>query len=80
MAKKLTKYNDNLALVLDKEIVEALGIDQKSNLEMIVIDDVLIIKPKDKANASEKRKAKLKDVANKLMDEYEPVLKKLAKT
>jgi len=46
---------------------------------MVVVDDMLIIKAKNK-NITEKKHDKLKDINNRLMDRYEPVLKKLAKT
>jgi hypothetical protein len=81
MVKKLTKLRDTVSLKIDKKVADALGINQKTNLEMIVVDDMLIIKPKNKqVRAAEKRKTELKKRTNKLMDQYEPVLKKLAKT
>jgi antitoxin component of MazEF toxin-antitoxin module len=81
MAKKINKYPDGLTLNIDKAIVDALGITQKTAIEMIVVDDMLIIRPKNKrSRATAKRKAKLEDLTNHLMDKYEPVLKKLAKT
>lgn len=53
----MIKPNDGLMLEINKEVTNALGIDQKSDLEMIVIDDMLIVKAKNK-KAGEKRKAK----------------------
>lgn len=81
MVKKLKKHDDGLVLVIDESIADALGIDQKTDLEMIVVDDALIVKPKHKkSHAGKKREAKLKDDAGRIMDKYAPVLKKLAKT
>ncbi len=79
MVKKITKKKDGITLTIDKAIVDALGINQKSALEMVVVDDMLIVKPKSK-KAAEKRKAKNSKVTEHLMKKYEPVLKKLAKT
>jgi antitoxin component of MazEF toxin-antitoxin module len=80
MVKKLIKHKGGLALEIDKSVADALGINQKTDLEMIVVGDMLIVKPKKKSRTTEKSKDKLRDVTNRLMDKYEPVLKKLAKT
>ena len=81
MIKKLTKHGNNLALIIDKSILEILGIDAKTDFEMLVIGDTLIIKPKgNRSQANKKRQAQLVDTANSIMDQYESVFKKLAKT
>lgn len=81
MIKKLKKNKGGLTLEIDKTIAEALGITQKTNLDMIVVDDMLIVKPKKKKSlTASKRDAKLNETTNSLMDKYQSVLKKLAKT
>jgi antitoxin component of MazEF toxin-antitoxin module len=81
MAKKLTKHGKSLALVIDKPVLDTLGITDKTNLELIVVEDTLIIKPKRKSSsASKKRQASLSRTAHDIMDKYESVFKKLAKT
>ncbi len=80
MTKKVTKQKSGITIEINKNVADALGIDQKTDLEMIVVDDVLIVKPKSKSKAAQKRKTKLKEHIDNIMDEYEPVLKKLAKT
>lgn len=79
MTKKLTKHNGELALVLDQDVLNSLGIDQGTELQLIVMDDALIVKPKKNKRASIKENGSSKDT-NRLMDKYESVLKKLAKT
>lgn len=78
MIKKLTKNKDSFTLEIEKSIADAVGITDKTAIEMIAIDDMLIIKPKNKkTRTAEKQKIKL---TNSLMDKYESILKKLAKT
>ncbi len=81
MAKKLTKHGNSLALIIDKPILDVLGINDKTNLELIVIGDTLIIKPNKKnISAYKKRQDAISKTAHDIMDQYEAVLKKLAKT
>jgi antitoxin component of MazEF toxin-antitoxin module len=78
---KKTKKNHAIILKINKKIADALGINKKSDVKMIMVNDTLIIKSKNKkTQSSAKRKAKLQAITNQLMDKYEPVLKKLAKT
>jgi len=76
MTKKLTKYGENLVLVIDKPILDDLGFTEKTELELIIKGDVLLVKPK---NSNDKR-ASLEKTATSIMDKYESVFKKLAKT
>ena len=78
MSKKLTKHGNSLALVIDKPLLNVLKIDEKTELEICIEDGSLIIRPLNK------KKAALKDndldqIAEKIMDKYEAVFKKLAK-
>ena len=79
MVKKAVKRKNGLTLEIDQTVVDALGITQKTNLEMVVVDDMLIIKARDK-KSSQKRKDRLKKITSQLIEKYEPVLKRLAKT
>jgi bifunctional DNA-binding transcriptional regulator/antitoxin component of YhaV-PrlF toxin-antitoxin module len=80
MTKKIKKHDD-LTITIDKKIQDALGIGKNSDLEMIVIDDMLIVKSKNKdSHVVEKRNKKLEASTNEIMDKYASVLKKLAKT
>jgi antitoxin MazE len=77
MAKKLIKHGDDLALIIDKPILENLGISEKTDLDVVVMGDLLLVKSK---NASKNKRAKLEKTATSIMDTYEAVFKKLAKT
>jgi len=81
MSKKLIKVGNDQALIIDKPILATLGINEKTDLEISVIDDTIIIKPKvSNVEAEQKRQAQILEAANKVMDQYESVFKKLAKT
>ena len=78
MSKKLTKHGNSLALVIDKPLLNVLKINEKTDLEIRIEDGALVIKP------LKKKKADLKDsdldqIAERIMDKYEAVFKKLAK-
>lgn len=77
MTKKLTKQGDNLTLVIDKPILENLGITEKTLLDVIVMGDVILIKPRQSSN---NKNLLLEKTATSIMDKYESVFKKLAKT
>jgi len=73
--KKIIKNNEELLLKIGKIVVDALDINNDSDLDIIVTDNTLIVKVKN-SNISKKRE----EINKYLMDKYEPVLKKLAKT
>lgn len=77
MTKKLIKYGDDLAFIIDKPILDDLGITEKTNLDLVVMGDILLIKPK---NINKNKQAELEKIATSIMDTYESVFKKLAKT
>ena len=45
MKKRLTKTGNSLALVLDKPLLEQLGIDEHTPLELSTNGDVLVVTP-----------------------------------
>jgi antitoxin component of MazEF toxin-antitoxin module len=82
VSKKLTKHGNSLALVIEKPLLNLLKINEKTELEISVEGGNLIIRPA--ANKS-KRISHLKDrdieqIAEKIMDKYEEVFKKLSKS
>jgi len=80
MVKK-QKPQDPFILEIDQKVVDALGISKKSDVEMLLMDDMLIIKSKKKkVIAKIKEHGDIVKLTNRLIDKYEPVLKKLAKT
>lgn len=77
----MIKQKEGFSLEISKATAEAIGISEQTDVELIVIDGMLILKPKGKGDSIvKKREAKLIDLTNQLMDKYGPVLKKLAKT
>lgn len=58
MIKKLTRTGNSLALVLDKPLLEQLGINEKTELEISTNGDVLVVTPvRDAARERKFRKA-----------------------
>jgi antitoxin MazE len=66
MTKTLIRTGDSLALVLDKPILEATGIDAETPLEVSTDGDVIVISPV----RSKKRTAKLKQILDDLDREH----------
>ena len=75
MVKRLTRTGNSLALVLDKPLLEQLGIDEDTPLELSTNGDVLVVTPvRDRA-----RERKLKKVLEEMDRQYAGVFKRLAK-
>lgn len=79
MEKKLVKHGNSLALVIDKPLLNLLGITDKTKLVLSVEDNRLVIKP----NTLKKTKSRNNDIdaiAQEIMKKYAPVFKRLAKS
>jgi len=74
MRKKLTRTGNSLALVLDKALLERLGIDAGTPLEVSTDGRVVIVSPV----RGRKREAKLKAAMERAHDRYAGVFRKLA--
>lgn len=74
MIKKLQKHGNSQAVVIDKPILEALGIDADSELQITVSGNALIITP---VNVGVGRKRVLEAI-DKLRPRYGEMLKRLA--
>jgi antitoxin component of MazEF toxin-antitoxin module len=74
MAKKLTRTGNSLALVLEKPILEATGIDDETPLEVSTDGDVIIVSPV----RSKRRTAKLKKILDELHREHAGAFRRLA--
>lgn len=74
MVKTLTRTGNSLALVLDKPLLEATGIDSETELEVSTDGDVIVISP----IRSKKRVAKLKKILDDLDGEHAGVFRRLA--
>ena len=74
MVKKLTKTGNSLALVLDKPLLDRMGIDANTPLEVSTDGEVIVISPvRDK-----RRTAKLKRIVADAHQQYGGVFKRLA--
>ena len=79
--KKLVKHGNSLALVIDKPILEMLKINEKTVLELAIENNELIIKVggRSKPEGRSSSDAQIEAIAEKIMDRYSDVFKKLAK-
>ena len=75
MKKTLTRTGNSLALVLDKSLLEATGIDADTRLEVSTDGDVIVISP----IRSPKRTARLRRIMKDLDREYAGAFARLAK-
>jgi antitoxin component of MazEF toxin-antitoxin module len=74
MIKKLTRTGNSVALVLEKPILEELGLDENSEVEVSTNGQVLIMTPKPDSA----RRRKLNRILEELDAEYGGVFKRLA--
>jgi antitoxin MazE len=74
VVKRLTRTGNSFALVLDKPLLEQLGIDEDTPLELSTNGDVLVVTPvRDRA-----REKKLKKALEEMDRQYGGVFKRLA--
>ena len=74
MVKRLTRTGNSFALVLDKPLLEELGIDEDTPLELSTNGDVLVVTPvRDRA-----RERKFRKVVEKINRKYAGLFKRLA--
>src|SRR5439155_7161497 len=74
MVKTLTRTGNSLALVLDRSILEATGIDADTKLEVSTDGDVIVVSPV----RSKKRTARLRKVLDDLDREHAGAFRRLA--
>ena len=72
--KQIVKINGEYLLRLDKIAVDNLCLNEDSELQIIIIENKLIVTVK---NFDYKKRRE--EITRQMMDEYAPVLKKLAK-
>jgi antitoxin MazE len=74
MIKRLTRTGNSFALVLDKPLLEQLGIDEDTPLELSTNGDVLVVTPvRDRAREKKFRKA-----VEKINRKYAGLFRRLA--
>ena len=74
MIKKLTRTGNSVALVLDKPLLEALGLNEDSEVEVSTNGQILVMTPKPDST----RTRKLRRILDELDAEYGGVFKRLA--
>ena len=74
MRKRLTKTGNSLALVLERPLLEATGIDAETTVEVSTNGDVIVVTPVRPT----KRAAKLRAALEELNERYAGVFKRLA--
>jgi len=74
MVKTLTRTGNSLALVLDKGLLEATGIDANTKLEVSTDGDVIVISPV----RSTRRTARLRRILDELDREHAGAFRRLA--
>ena len=74
MKKKLTRSGNSVALVLDKPLLEQLGMDENTEVELSTNGDVLVVTPiRDAA-----RRRKLRKIVEQMDEQYSGVFQRLA--
>ena len=74
MVKKLTKTGNSLALVLDRPLLQQLGIDEDTELEISTNGDVLVVTPV----RGRARERKFRQAAEKINQRYAGLFKRLS--
>lgn len=74
MKKRLTRTGNSVALVLDRPLLEATGLDAESTVEVSTDGDVIVLTPV----RSKKRTARLDAALDAINARYAGVFKRLA--
>jgi antitoxin component of MazEF toxin-antitoxin module len=81
MIKKLSKHGNSLAILIDKPILELLGMDEHTHINIKTDGSNIIIEPirnQDKASIISKDPKKQR-IYEELVDKYDALFRKLAK-
>ena len=74
MKTKIVKYGNDSAILLDKEMISKLQIDENTSIDIFIEDNVISISPlKDKD-----RKKKIEQSLKRINKKFSSTLKKLA--
>jgi antitoxin component of MazEF toxin-antitoxin module len=74
MIKMLKKHGNSMALVIEKPMMEALGITAETPLQVTVNGNALVVTPANVGVGPERMKAVIKEIRKR----YGPMLKRLA--
>jgi antitoxin component of MazEF toxin-antitoxin module len=74
MIKKLTRTGNSVALVLDKPLLDQLGLDENAEVELSTNGQVLVVTPK----RSVARERKFREVVAEINREYAGLFRRLS--
>lgn len=74
MIKMLKKHGNSMALVIEKPMMEALGITEETPLQITVNGNALVVTPANVGVGPERMKTVIKEIRKR----YGPMLKRLA--
>jgi len=74
MIKRLQKHGNSVALIIEKPVMEALGITEQTPLQITVNGNALVVTPANVGVGPDK----LKPVVKEIRKRYGPMLKRLA--
>ena len=74
MIKMLKKHGNSMALVIEKPMMEALGITEETPLQVTVNGNALVVTPANVGVGPERMKIVIKEIRKR----YGPMLKRLA--
>jgi antitoxin component of MazEF toxin-antitoxin module len=74
MIKRLQKHGNSVALIIEKPVMEALGITEATPLQVTVSGNALVVTPANVGVGPERMKGIIKDIRKR----YGPMLKRLA--
>jgi antitoxin component of MazEF toxin-antitoxin module len=74
MIKKLTRTGNSVALVLDKPLLEALGLDENAEVEVSTNGQVIVLSPK----RTSARDRKFRKAVDKINRQYAGLFKRLS--
>lgn len=77
MKKKLSKYGNSMALIIDKPILEILNITENTTLKISTDGVKITIEPIHKVSKSDQDKL-IKKKSKEIMEKYSEAFKKLA--
>ena len=75
MIKTLTKVGNSQALILDKTMLELIGVGERGEVELQVQGDTLLVRPA----RSDARRKELEKIGGELMDRFHDTFERLAK-
>ncbi len=74
MIKKLTRTGNSVALVLDKPLLEELGLDENSEVELSTNGQILVVTPRRESS----RERKFRKAVDKINRKYAGLFRRLS--